>query len=73
MANRNPLRREQLLFAAVWALGALLLFWGLSDKYLWQDEAATAVLAERLVKYGSPLAYDGTLLSKTSGVATLAD
>ena len=27
--------------------------------YLWQDEAATAVLAERMLQYGRPLAYDG--------------
>ena len=43
-------------------LAALLLLWGLSDKYLWQDEAQTAVLAERMLRFGRPLAYDGVNL-----------
>ena len=41
------------------ALGLLLLFWHLGEKYLWQDEAQTAVLAERMLLYGRPIAYDG--------------
>lgn len=43
-------------------LAAVLLLWGLSNKYLWQDEAVTAVLAERMLKFGRPLAYDGVNL-----------
>ena len=35
------------------------LFWGLGDRYLWQDEAAAAVMGERLLRLGKPLAYDG--------------
>jgi len=31
----------------------------LDARYLWQDEAMTAVLGERLMKFGRPLAYDG--------------
>jgi len=38
---------------------AFLLFWNLTDTYLWQDEANTAVLAVRLLQHGKPLAYDG--------------
>jgi hypothetical protein len=41
------------------ALAALLLFWGLDSRYLWQDEAATALLASSMLKSGRPLAYDG--------------
>jgi len=44
---------------AIGACAAVLLFWNLTDTYLWQDEANTAVLAVRLMKYGRPLAYDG--------------
>ena len=44
------------------ALAAVLMLWGLSAKYLWQDEAQTAVLAQRLMRYGRPLAYDGVNL-----------
>jgi hypothetical protein len=40
-------------------IAAVLLFTNLDDKYLWQDEAATAVMGERMIKYGKPLAYDG--------------
>src|SRR5262245_14472727 len=40
-------------------LAALLLLWGLGDRYLWQDEAATAVLSDRMLRFGRPLAYDG--------------
>ncbi len=42
-----------MLFAAV------LLTFRLDAVYLWQDEAATAVMAERMLIYGKPLAYDG--------------
>jgi hypothetical protein len=38
---------------------AVLLFWSLDAKYLWQDEANTAVLAVRMLRFGKPLAYDG--------------
>ena len=52
-------RSEVLVEAAIVALAAILLFWALTEKYLWQDEAATAVLAVRMLKYGRPMAYDG--------------
>jgi hypothetical protein len=45
--------------AAIACAAAVLLFWNLTDTYLWQDEANTAVLAVRLMEYGKPLAYDG--------------
>src|SRR5450755_3824712 len=50
-------------------LSALLLLWGLGDKYLWQDEAATAVLAQRLLRFGRPLAYDGVNLITIDHIA----
>jgi hypothetical protein len=55
-------RREIATQAILGALAAVLLFWGLADKYLWQDEANTAVLATNLLKFGKPLAYDGVNL-----------
>ena len=48
--------------AIIGLLAAVLLLWGLDDKYLWQDEANTAVLATRLLRFGRPLAYDGVNL-----------
>ena len=41
------LRRELIPFLSVVTIAALLLTWRLGAVYLWQDEAATAVLAER--------------------------
>lgn len=55
-------RREILTQVVFGVFAAILLFWGLTDKYLWQDEAATAILADRLMKFGKPLAYDGVNL-----------
>jgi hypothetical protein len=55
-------RREIVTQATLVALAAILLFWGLTEKYLWQDEANTAVLATNLLKFGKPLAYDGVNL-----------
>lgn len=40
-------------------LAAALLFTNLGARHLWQDEAACAVLALRLLEHGRPLAYDG--------------
>jgi hypothetical protein len=56
--------------AVLAGLAGLLLFWGLADKYLWQDEAATAVLAARMLKFGRPLAYDGLNLVTIDYFAT---
>jgi hypothetical protein len=48
------------LLPALIALAAsVLLFQSLGEKYLWQDEANTAVLATRMLNFGRPLAYDG--------------
>jgi len=52
-------KTELLAQAVIFGLAAILLFWGLTEKYLWQDEAATAVLAVRMLKFGRPMAYDG--------------
>lgn len=59
--DKNP-RWEWVAFAGIFAVIGILLFWRLGDVYLWQDEANTAVLAVRMLKYGKPLAYDGVNL-----------
>jgi len=63
-------RREIATQAILAGMAAVLLFWGLTDKYLWQDEAATAVLAMRMLKYDKPLAYDGVNLVTIDYFAT---
>ena len=52
-------RTEFAAQAAIFTLATVLLFWHIAERYLWQDEAATAVLAVRMLKFGKPLAYDG--------------
>jgi hypothetical protein len=59
---RQPGKSEILVQAGIAGVAAILLFWGLADKDLWQDEAATAVLATRMLKFGRPVAYDGVNL-----------
>lgn len=39
--------------------GLVLLLTNLGNIYLWQDEAETALLSQRLGQYGLPLAFDG--------------
>ena len=56
---------------AIACSAAVLLFWNLTDTYLWQDEANTAVLAVRLFKYGRPLAYDGRNLLSDDNFAAM--
>lgn len=53
-------RALPLLVLAVAA--ATLLGWNLGGRYLWQDEAACALLAERLIERGKPYAWDGVNL-----------
>ncbi len=54
--------RRRIPILAVAVLGAFALFWRLGDRYLWQDEAATALLARRMLECGKPLAFDGVNL-----------
>jgi hypothetical protein len=58
--GRKPLSWLELIALALLLLVAVVfLFANLGAKYLWQDEAATAVLGARLMRFGQPLAYDG--------------
>lgn len=57
-----PTRVELIAVVLIGLLGAVLLFWNISKTYLWQDEANTAVLATRVLKFGKPLGYDGVNL-----------
>ena len=42
------------------AIPVVFLFLGnLSDRYLWGDEAETAMLAKNITRYGVPKVYDG--------------
>lgn len=54
--------RRALPLVILAAVASLLYLWNLGGRYLWQDEAACALLAERMFERGKPLAYDGTNL-----------
>jgi 4-amino-4-deoxy-L-arabinose transferase-like glycosyltransferase len=45
---------------ALTALSATLLLANLGNRYLWQDEAQTALLARTILEHGIPLGTDGT-------------
>src|SRR5690349_17782026 len=62
LTRARGLRLEILALGVIVGVAAVLLFWRLGQIYLWQDEAATAVLSQRLLQFGKPLAYDGTNL-----------
>jgi len=51
--------RPTALLALVAVLGAVLVFAGLDRRYLWDDEAETALLAQRVLRFGVPIAWDG--------------
>ncbi|MBI4172200.1 MAG: glycosyltransferase family 39 protein [Actinobacteria bacterium] len=52
----------------VTAVGALLIFANLDNRYLWDDEAETALLAQRVLRFGVPIAWDGRdLISQECG------
>lgn len=59
MDNQKLKWSSMLAPASLVLVAAIILLWGLGTTYLWQDEAATAVLAQRMIRFGRPLAYDG--------------
>jgi hypothetical protein len=59
MATPSHTRYELIALGVLLTVGAVLLFARLGDKYLWQDEASTAVLGSRLLKTGKPISYNG--------------
>src|SRR5262245_39262825 len=54
--------------AGLLLVAALLIFPSLDDRYLWDDEAETALLARNVLQFGVPVAWDGaTLISQECG------
>jgi hypothetical protein len=61
-------RRDLLALAAILAVACCLLVPRLDDRYLWEDEAETALLARNVLRFGVPLAWDGRdLVSQECG------
>lgn len=55
----NPRKRKWIVYALIYGAAAFLLFYNLSDRLLWADEAETAFLAKSIARSGLPLAKDG--------------
>lgn len=54
--------------AALLVLGAILIFANLGNRYLWEDETETALLARSILVHGIPKAFDGkNLISQELG------
>lgn len=47
------------LAMSVMLLACVLVFFGLTHRPLWQDEAETACLGRNVVRFGAPVVYDG--------------
>ena len=61
-------RTHRILFAAIIALAAFMLFANLGDRLLWQDEAETALLTRSIAERGIPKAWDGrNIITQQSG------
>lgn len=60
--------RAAALPAVLLALALLLIFPSLDNRYLWDDEAETALLAKNVLRFGAPVAWDGRdLVSQECG------
>ncbi|MBI4254366.1 MAG: glycosyltransferase family 39 protein, partial [Candidatus Rokubacteria bacterium] len=66
--------RTAALPAVLLALASLLIFPSLDNRYLWDDEAETALLAKNVLRFGAPIAWDGrNLVSQECGADYDAD
>ncbi|MFH1135010.1 MAG: glycosyltransferase family 39 protein [Pseudomonadota bacterium] len=67
-----PLKKNGWTDPVLWLallLAGFLLFHNLGQRPLWQDEAETACLARNVLKFGTPLAFDGkNLISQEEGL-----
>ncbi len=54
--------QKDIVLGGILLLAAFLLFWSLDGRLLWQDEAETALLGRNILRFGVPLADDGTNL-----------
>ncbi len=65
--SARELCKDRVLWAIV-GLAGLLLFWALDGRRLWQDEAETALLGRNILRFGVPIAHDGTnVVSQEAG------
>jgi len=61
------LHRDRFFLAMLLLIAGCLLFARLDDRFLWQDEAETALLAQSVLIHGVPTAFDGRNLISQEG------
>jgi len=59
MVSLRYLNYKKILKILLFVVLGWLLFFDLSDNYLWNDEASTAILARNVLKFGYPRSFDG--------------
>src|SRR5688572_17169999 len=66
--SKVPARTDAVVVVAIALVALCLLLPRLDDRFLWEDEAETVLLAQRVMETGLPLAWDGrTLISQECG------
>ncbi len=64
-AQRSTFLVRDPFLAVILIVAAVLLFWGLGRRDLWQDEAETAMLAKNILRFKLPIVFDGVNLVST--------
>jgi len=59
MANFYSKNKEPIFLFAILLIASILILANLPNRYLWQDEAETALVSKTILKYSLPRAYDG--------------
>ena len=67
--ERRAVTPDRIFLAGVLLVASLLLFTRLDDRFLWQDEAETALLAQSVLVHGVPTAVDGDRVISQEGGA----
>jgi hypothetical protein len=60
-------QRDRVLVSSILLIASLLLFARFDDRFLWQDEAETALLGQSVLTYGTPTAFDGRNIISQEG------
>ncbi len=68
--NRLTGKKEVFFLAVVLLAGSILFFANLGNRYLWQDEAETALVSKTILTEGIPRGYDGKNFFSQQGKAS---
>ncbi len=71
--ERRAVTPDRIFLAGILMVASVLLFARLDDRFLWQDEAETALLAQSVLAHGVPTAVDGDRIVSQEGGAEFTD